>query len=149
MNSTQIRRLLEACVIPSARVWCSFKICADYQLPGTLPRGHMYITNINNEHWVVLYHSMEGRVEYFDPGAAKPQTLLLECLEKSCTHYELNDFNLQKNVNDINCGLYCVLYAHCKVARDYPVDYIVLYIRMLRRSKKWVNCVDTRVVCSK
>ena len=131
--------MLEERVAPCAKVSCSFKICSDYQLRGTLTPGHMYVTNLDNEHWVVLYRSMEGDVDYFDPAASETPPLLKECLEK--THYARNDYNLQKETDDINCGLYCVLYAYCKLAYAGSMDSIVRCIRALKRSEKWVNCV--------
>jgi len=104
----------------------------------------MYFVNLNNEHWTVLHRSMDGDVTYFDPGAEAAPPQLLACLDKSCTYYVRNNFDLQKEANDLNCGLYCILYAYCKLAYDWSMDYIVLYISMLKRSKKWVNCVDRR-----
>ena len=138
MYSSQIKRLLEERVAPYAKVSCCFKICSDYQLPETLALGHLYVTNLDNEHWVVLYRSMEGNVDYFDPAASEAPPSLKECLEK--THYARNDYNLQKEANDINCGLYCVIYAYCKLTYAMSIDSIVRCIRVFKRSKKWVNC---------
>ena len=49
MNPKQINRLLAVCIKLKTKRSCDIKICADHQLPKTLPDKHIFL---DNEDWV-------------------------------------------------------------------------------------------------
>ena len=78
-----------------------------------------------------------GMLEYFDAGGAR----LSDSIECSLTMSDLvfNSYDLQKNVDDLNCGLYCVLYAYCKLVKCMTMAESIEFIRKARLSDAWVN----------
>ena len=97
----------------------------------------MFFINIDNRHWVVMYIS-DGTIEYFDPTSDKPSTFIKDRLRTR--DFVINDYELQRDVTDLNCGLYCILYAYCKLVKCMTMNQLIMFIIKIRLSKGWLNC---------
>lgn len=91
---------------------CRILICSDKTIP-TDSEG-LYICNIiSKKHWIVVYKTADGTLEFFDPTGAV-ELRLLDVLLKDRTMngkaYAVNNVKLQgENSND--CGYFCLLYT--------------------------------------
>ena len=85
----------------------------------------MFFANINNEHWVVLYKDNDV-VEYFDSLGERPSEAIATRMQT--TDFMSIDFVLQRDVSDLNCGLYCVMYAFCKLVKNMNMNQVVKLI---------------------
>jgi len=132
MNSKQINRLLAVCIKPKTKLSCDIKICADHQLPETLPDKHMFFTNVDNEHWVLLFKENDV-IEYFDSTGERSSVAI--AIRLQTTDFISNGFVFQKDSTDLNCGLYCVMYAFCKLVKCLTMKQSVAVIRDARSSK--------------
>jgi len=85
----------------------------------------MFFTNINNEHWVVLYKDNDV-VEYFDSLGERPSGVITSHMQT--VDFISNEFVLQRDASDLNCGLYCVMYAFCKLVKNMTMNQVVTFI---------------------
>ena len=127
MSSVHIMTLLKRHVLYKSRIDCVITLCADYQLPNCIDSGHMYFINIKDMHWVVLFKPAAGDFEYFDScGQPRDPRLRKQDLTERVSVW--NDLNLHKDVSDLNCSLYCVMYVYCKLVLCMSMYDSVQYI---------------------
>ena len=90
-----------------------------YAIPGA------YIINTDpsylpGQHWIALFVSSGGVVNYFDSYGRPPPVDLRHILP---SHYTWNTRKLQ-GIFDSDCGLYCLFFLYYR-CRGYPINSII------------------------
>ena len=80
------------------------------------------------EHWVAIYMSTEGELEYFDSFGLPPlHAEIIEFLDNNCVNgWSYNTITFQ-SIYSTTCGMYCVIYLYFKCTGKSFYDFTALF----------------------
>ena len=137
MNSVEINEILkEYCGEAFGGVFAS-----DTFLSCKRVRRKIYIVNTDTsdgpgKHWVAIFITSRGRIEYFDPLGHRPPPVMAVFFRRGGRTYAYNSECVQSDISS-SCGQFCIFYAILR-SMNQPMNVIMKYFKDISFNEKLV-----------